>query len=273
MWPVAAAFYLLSVNIAYRLFCELGVPQSFGFGLIYAVFPFVGLIGAVSPGSGSMAMTFFLLTALAFWRQRWPTLGVYGSLALLTHKALWFSLFPLLASAFVRYRASRPFVLLSLVPLGVLWAVGAVFHSNAWWMTARSARQLMWSAGALPVFDGLITSLLSHNAPKLIKGVVVLVLFVLAIGLLYCSVRSGFYLGFAICISTIAMTAVLNQHEVWAVVRFGRLLVIPVAYFASSGLGPAHWPPRILLGAVIAGIIANYGFTVYTTQYYFAGAD
>lgn len=269
MWPISAVFYVLSVNAAYRLFRELGAPQAFGLALVYSVFPFVALIGAIYPTSGSMAMTFFLLTALAFSRQQWPAFSVYSALALLTHKALWFSLLPLLAITFIRHRASRPFVLLSLLPLGLLWAAGTGYHADAWWMTARSARQLMWSAGALPAFDGLLNSLLSPSAPKLLKGIVVLALFILAIGLLYRSLRYHFWLGVAICMGTVGMTVVLNQHEVWAVVRFGRLLMIPVAYFGIGGLGLSpHWALRALVGAFILGVVTNFAFALYTMAFH-----
>jgi hypothetical protein len=221
-----------------------------------------------------MAMTFFLLTALAFSRQQWPAFSLYAALAFLTHKALWFSLLPLLGITFVRHRASRPFVLLGLLPLGLLWISGTMYHGDGLWMTARSAKQLMWSAGALPLFDGLMTSLLSLSAPKLLKGVVVFALFVLALGLLYGSVLCHFWLGAAICVGTIAMTAVLNQHEVWAVVRFGRLLMVPAAYFGIGALGlPSHWTSGVLVCAFILGVITNFGFATYTTQYYFSGVD
>jgi hypothetical protein len=274
MWPISFAFYLVSINIASWLFFELGASHSSWYALVFAVFPFAGLIGAVSPTAGSMAMMFFLLTALAFSREQWPGFGIYTALALFSHKALWFALLPMLAIAFVRHRASRLFVLLSLLPLGLLWIGGTVYHGNTWWMTARSARQLMWSPGALPVFDGLTTSLLSPSVPKLLKGIVVLMLFILAIALLYRSLRSHFWLGVAICTSILAMTVVLNQHEVWAVVRFGRLLMIPVAYFGLSGLGlPAHWTLRALVVAFMVGIVTNFGFAMYATRYDSGGGD
>jgi hypothetical protein len=274
MWSISAAFYATSVSVAYRLFRELGAAHAFWYALVYAVFPFVGIIGAVLPTSGSMAMTFCLLTALAFYRQHWPAFSIYGALAFIAHKALWFSLLPLFAIAFVRHRPSQRFVLLGSLPLGVLWVAGTVYHGDAWWMTARSARQLMWSAGALPAFDGLVTSLLSHSAPKLIKGVVILGVFILAVVLLYQSLRSHFWLGAAMCVGTIAMTAVLNQHEVWAVMRFSRLLMIPVAYFGIVRLGiPSHWALRVLIGGFVFGAITNIGFAAYTTQYYFSKVD
>jgi hypothetical protein len=274
MWPLSAIFYVLSINIAFRLLWELGVRQSLGFTLIYAVFPFVGLSGAILPGAGSMAMTFFLLTALTLWRQQWLALSIGGATALLAHKALWFMLLPLFAIVFIRQKASRPFMLLSLVPVGVLWIAGTIYHSNVWWMTARSARQLMWSTGALPAFDGLVTSLLSHSAPKLLKGVVVLIVFLAAGVLLHRSLRHQFWLGVAICVGTIGMTAVLNQHEVWAVVRFGRLLVIPLAYFGVSALGvPSRFTVPTLVLAFLAGIVTNFAFAIYTTRYFFSAVD
>jgi hypothetical protein len=107
MWPISLVFYLASVTVASSLIRELGASHSSWYALVFAVFPFVGLIGAVSPTSGSMAMTFFLLTALAFSREQWLEFGIYATFALFSHKALWFALLPLLAIAFVRHRASR----------------------------------------------------------------------------------------------------------------------------------------------------------------------
>jgi hypothetical protein len=123
----------------------------------------------------------------------------------------------------------------------------------------------MWSQGALPVFDGLVRSLFSADGPKLLKGGVVFALFILAGALLHRSVRAHFWLGIAICVGTLAMTTVLNEHEVWAVVRFGRLLVIPIAVFGIEGLGfPSHWALRVFTVAFAAGVVTNLGFAAYT---------
>jgi hypothetical protein len=122
----------------------------------------------------------------------------------------------------------------------------------------------MWSEGALPVFDGLVTSLVSQSPPKMLKGVVVLTLFLIAIVLLYRSLRSRFWLGVATCVATVAMTVVLNQHEVWAVVRFGRWLMVPLAYFGFVGLGlPSRWTVPALISAFVLGIVSTFGFAAY----------
>jgi hypothetical protein len=68
------------------------------------------------------------------------------------------------------------------------------------------------------------------------------------------------------------MTVVLNQHEIWAVVRFGRLLMIPAAVVIGQWL-PAHWTVRALVLAFVVGVITNFGFAAYTTQYYFVRSD
>jgi hypothetical protein len=100
------------------------------------------------------------------------------------------------------------------------------------------------------------------------------VLFSLAGLLLYRSLQARFWLGVAISIGTIGMTAVLNQHEVWAVVRFGRLLMIPMAYFGITVLGlPSHWTVRVLAASFVLGVNTSFGFTAYATQYYFSGAN
>jgi hypothetical protein len=229
-------------------------------------------MGAIYPVAGNMAMAFFLLTLLALSQKRWPAFGVYAGLAFVTHKALWFALLPLLAITFVRHRDSRPFVVLSLLPVTLVWVAGTVYLGDARWMVSYGAKNLMWSPGALPVFDGLVTSFLSASAPKLVKGILVLgILFIAAVSL-YQSLRHRFWLGVPICISTIAMTAVLNQHAVLDVVHFSRPLLIPAAYLSTRGaVGSGRWTSRALVYTFILGVVTNLGFAVYMTAYFFQG--
>jgi hypothetical protein len=219
-----------------------------------------------------MAMAVFLLTALALCEERWLAFGMYAGLAFVTHKALWFFLLPLLSLTFVRYPRSRPFVVLSALPLAVLWGGGTIYCGDPLWMVAWSTKNLMASPGALPVFDGLITSFLSQSVPKLAKGVFVLVLGLTAAASLYYSLLRRFWLGVAICTGTIAMIAVLNQHEVLASAHYARLLVIPVAFWSGSWHRlPAEWRWRVLMAVFIVGIVTNFGFAEYTSAYFFSG--
>jgi hypothetical protein len=272
MWPIAAAFYLISVVAAHRILRMLAVPHAFGFSLVYAAFPVVGLVGAIYPVATNMAMAVFLLGGSALLRERWRAFGLYASLALITHKALWFSLLPLLFVTFVQHRKSRPWIVLSFLPLVLLWVGGAVYLRDVWWMFSWSTRNLMWSPGALPVFDGLVTSLLSTNLPKLFKGVFVLVLFLVALVSLYVTVLHRFWLGASMCVGTLAMIAALNQHEVLAAVHYARPLVIPAAYSAMVALRvQGAWPVRAVIAIFILGVLSNFGFAEYTTAYFFAG--
>jgi hypothetical protein len=272
MWSISAVFYVVSVVVAYRLLCALAIPRALGFALAYAVFPFVGMVGSVYPVATNMAMAFFFLAALAHTRKRWLAFGVYVGLALVTHKALWFVFLPLLAMTFVSQRESRPFISLSILPVALLWAGGTVHFGDPWWMIGWSAKNLMWSPGALPLFDGLMTSLLSDRPPKLLKGTLILALFVTAAMSLYCCLRRRFWLGVAVGMSTLAMTAVLNQHEVLAVAHYARPLVIPVAYCVTHGLKlddrRVSWA---LVGAIAVGVVTNFGFAEYMTAYYYTG--
>jgi hypothetical protein len=272
MWPIAAMFYVISVVVAYRLLRVLAIPQAFGFSLAYAAFPFVGLVGAIYPVATNMAMAVFLLAGLALLQERWRAFGGYVALALITHKALWFSLGPLLLITFTQHPRSRPWIVLSFLPLGMLWLGGALYLRDFWWMFSWSTKNLMWSPGALPVFDGLVTSLVSASAPKLFKGLFVLGLFLIALVSLYFSLLHRFWLGTSMCLGTLAMTAVLNQHEVLAVAHYARPLVIPAAYSATVALGvPSVWIMRAVIVIVIVGIATNFGFAEYARAYFFAG--
>jgi hypothetical protein len=272
MWPIAATFYVLSVIVTYRLLRHLTIPHPSEFALIYAAFPVVGMVGSINPVATNMAMAVFLLTALALSEERWSAFGMYAGLAFVTHKALWFFLLPLLGITFVRSPRSRPFVVLSALPLAVLWGSGTVLLGDPMWMVAWSAKNLMWSPGSLPVFDGLITSLLSRSVPTLAKGVFVLVLGLTAGASLYYSLLRHFWLGVAICTGTIAMITILNQHEVLAAAHYARLLVIPVAFCSVSWRRlPAEWRWRALVTAFIVGIVTNFAFAEYVTAYFFSG--
>jgi hypothetical protein len=272
MWPLAATFYLISVVAAHRILRTLTVPHAFGFSLVYAAFPVVGLVGAIYPVATNMAMAVFLLAGLALLRERWRTFGIYASLALITHKALWFSLLPLLLFTFVQHRKSRPWIVLSFVPLALLWIGGAVYLRDFWWMFSWSTRNLMWSPGALPVFDGLATSLLSTSAPKLFKGIFVLGLFLIALVSLYVTVLHRFWLGASMCLGTLGMVAVLNQHEILAAAHYARPLVIPAAYSAMVALRVrSPWTVRAVIAMFILGVLTNFGFAEYVRAYFFAG--
>src|SRR5262249_8733460 len=135
MVPIAAASYLVAVATVHRVARAAGSEHAFELGLLFALFPLVGLTYAVFPISDIGAIACFVLAVLAMQRERWGWLTAWAAAALLFHKVMWFFVPPLLLMVFVMHPRARAIVPLSVLPL-LLWIAGGAmkFHSWLWFV-------------------------------------------------------------------------------------------------------------------------------------------
>jgi len=266
---ISGAFYVIGVRTAYSLAKELKIGSAFETALLFAAYPFVGLTYSVYPIADSMATALLLLSALCFQRQRWTSFAIYAGLAMLTHKATWFFIPPLLAVAFIRHKESRLPVLLSQIPLLAWIIAGAFYHGDALWFARWSVTNLVVSKRMLPVFDGLVGPLLSRNAAKIIKGLVVLATFLSAVAVFIYSLRFRFWFGICIAFSIISMIAFINQYEIWAAVRWSKILLIPLTYILlcrASVFRSSRISSPVFLLLFLIGVTSNVLFGYYLTR-------
>lgn len=233
MLLVTGFWYLVAVSTVFSIvrgYDRSGPEAPFWFSLLFAAFPFVGLTYSAYPISDTMAIALTLLSVSSMERKRWLALAVFAGFGLVAHKATWFLLPPLLAVAFVQNRAARPFLLLAPVPV-LAWIAGGVAHfGDPLWFMRWSVEHLAVSRSQLPVLDGIVGPFLAGSPTKAAKGLIVLAVTVGALVGAYRSFRQRYWPGVILCGGLVAMAVALNQYEIWAVVRFSRLLIVPLAY-------------------------------------------
>jgi hypothetical protein len=87
--------------------------------------------------------------------------------------------------------------------------------------------------------------------------------------------RRQFWIGVSIALALVVMGIVVNQFEIWALVRFSSVLLLPVGYLLltrNSGSSPS-WGGltsnrfRILL---VGAVACNAAFAYYMARIFFA---
>jgi hypothetical protein len=275
MMSINGTFYLIGVAVFYRLSNEVAITSPRELSLLFAAYPFVGLTGRVYPGADGVAIGLLLLCLLYYRRERWAPCSVFFGLMILTHKAIWFFALPLFIFAVVKHRQSRLPLLLATVPLLTLILMGAVYHKDILWMVRVSKEIHFTSQSSLPVFDGIVGSLMTGGLAKGVKGLVALGVFLLAAVSVVPCYRRRFWIGVSIALGLIMMGVILNQVEIWALVRFSSVLLLPLGYLLltrNSGFS-CRWGGltatrfRILFAGAIA---SNAAFAYYMARIFFA---
>jgi hypothetical protein len=282
MMLITGTFYVIGVAVLGRLSNEVGITSPRELSLLFAAYPFVGLTYRVYPVADGVAIGLLLLCLLYYGRERWVPCSVFFGLMILTHKATWFFALPLLVVAVVQHRRSRVPLLLATVPLLALLAVGAVHHQDILWMLGEihvrerwSTNSLLTSQSSLPVFDGIVGSLTTGGLAKGVKGLLALCVFLLAAVSVVPCYRRRFWIGVSIALALIMMGLILRQYEIWALVRFSSMLLLPLGYLLLTrnsdflrrwgGLTPTRF--RILFVGTIA---CNAAFGCYMARRFFA---
>jgi hypothetical protein len=281
MTSITATFYVIGVTVLGRLSNEAGITSPRELSLLFAAYPFVGLTYRVYPLADGVAIGLLLLCLLYYWRERWVPCSVFFGLMILTHKATWFFALPLLVVAVVQHRRSRVPLLLATVPLLALIAVGAVHHKDILWMLGElhvrerwSTNNLLTSQSSLPVFDGIVGSLTAGVLAKGVKGLLALCVFLLAAVSVVPCYRRRFWIGESIALALIMMGVVLRQYEIWSLVRFSGVLLLPLGYllltrnsaFSRRWGGLTATRFRILF---VGAIACNVAFGYYVARMFF----
>ncbi len=271
MLLITGTFYLVAVKGVYTLAQCVGIPQPSRVAALFAAYPFVGLSYSVYPVADVMATALLVLWLIAYERRQWLRFAVYAACVMMVHKAAWFSVPPLWLFVAIRHKEARAVLPLAVVPLLVWIAAGALHHGDALWFVRWGVDKLVVSRTGLPFADGLIGPFLHGSPAKLLKGLVVLTVASCAVVAGIFAIRQRFWSGVAICLPIVLMSLVINEYEIWAVVRFSRLLVIPVAYMLAHG----SWAADRLRGRAVyavllaAAVASNFLYGYYLSTMYF----
>jgi hypothetical protein len=249
---------LVSALLVYRIIEHSTLPRSGAAvgALAFGLWPFVGLVYSAYPLADIPAKT-FLLAGIYFWIQTNPrglsllaAAGMLG-ISMVMHKAMWPVVLLLVLSQVVfkpvRLTLDRTAAVIALAaPLGITWFMGFRQYSDPLWLLTSNLETEIISKTGLPVLDGLVGALSEGGARGLLKGGIVAGLAIVSVLLLIGSLRgrgSQRFLSGALSLAVLALFLVLNQYEIWAAVRFSRLLVLPLLWAVSdwAGARPPFW--------------------------------
>lgn len=228
MVPISFIAYISTTWLVYKASVELGWHQSEAkkFALFFAAYPLVGLTYSVYPIADALAIAMFTMSFVSMHRAQWVSMALWAGAAMITHKVTWFFIPPLLLFVFITVPNARKYIIWSFIPIVLLEIAGIFYHHDIFWMVRWSKKHLMTSQSKFLLFDGLIGSLVYGDLFDKIKGLIVLSIMVWAISLFWISNKIRYWPGIIIGVSIIVMIAIINQYEIWVIVRFSKILLI-----------------------------------------------
>jgi hypothetical protein len=246
--------------------------------LLFALWPLVGITDAAYPIADVPAMTFLMVGLACLVRDKPIAAGFGLGAAAITHKAMWLAS-ALLVVAYARAQPQRRQRVLLLVaiaaaPLVALWAGGAIHHRSLSWLFSANFAAEGPSRTDLPVFDGLVGSFLFGAGAQKVKALLAAGVTALGVAVIVMTIRSRTswkWYATALAAPTALLGVILNQHEIFAVVRFGRLLCFPLALLAARYLDDVRvdrW--RLGAGASVAILLGSQlAFAWYIAREFF----
>jgi hypothetical protein len=246
--------------------------------LLFALWPLVGITDGAYPIADVPAMTFLMVGLACLVRDKPVGAGFGLGAAAVTHKAMWLAVALLVVGYIRAQRQHRQrgvlLVAVTAAPLLALWAGGAIHHRSLSWLFSANFTAEGHSGSDLPVFDGLFGSFLFGGGAQKVKALLAAGVTTLGVAVIVMTIRSrASWKWYATALAALAalLGVVLNQHEIFAVVRFGRLLCFPLALLAARYLDDVRldrW--RLGAGASVAILFGSQlAFAWYIAREFF----
>jgi hypothetical protein len=152
-------------------------------------------------------------------------------------------------------------------------------HGSPWWIIQSNLETEVSSRSTLPLLDGVIGTFLAGGVKNYVKSGIGLVVLLAAGSLVYLAIKQKgegmLEFGLPIAVSVFILMLTINQYEIWAAVRYSRLLVVPAILFLASH----PWATRIVntfnrkpiyWGSVVGLVISNLIYAWYMARVFFS---
>ncbi len=282
MMSINLGAFLASAFLVYRIIQAGGASDELAASgaLLFGLWLFVGLTYTVNPLADMPAMFFLLAGLYLLQRSRRLSAALLLGLSLVTHKAMWIFVGLLIVAEFLfrkEYISKRNllFIGVMLLPIGSLWILGSFFHHSIAWLFSSNLAVEVASKGSTPLLDGLLGTFMEGGIKGFVKGVLLLSFAVMSALTLYMSVKlkyEYFHYGIVISLAVLILFLILNQGEIWAAMRFGRLLVIPLALIANTKIAfkKISWWSFPAIFAFLFLFLSQFVYAWYMARVYFA---
>jgi len=265
MVGISAVAYLIAVSAVYRLAIRNQFHYPFFLGLMFALFPFVGLTYSVYPVADITAIALLLLAVYKLEKRQWVWFVILSGASMIVHKVMWFFVPPIMLVSFVKNKESRILLPYTFLPLLIWIGIGAIYHNDIIWFMRWSYEHLFVPKSSMPIFDGIITPLLSNSTARIGKGMLVVIVMVLTLFFAHYSFRYKQWIGVCIALSLLAMIMFVNSYEIWVVVRYSKLLIIPLLFVDTRfiNLQSKNFIRLVALLILATCLVSNLAFGFY----------
>lgn len=236
--------FALALTLVFNIGKMYGANEknAFIFAALFLFWPMVGITYVVYPLADALALFVLLLGVFCFLKKKNILAALVFAFALFVHKALWvyiaigYLIFALRFWPALRFKILI-YGALIFIPLLIFTLIGSFHHNSLTWIISSNLNVELASRSGLPFLDGLLGTFLKPGISSLVKGGILIMQFLFAFLLLFTAFRiqyNGWEWGASISIATLILMIFLNQYEIWASIRFGRLLVVPILGYLGN---------------------------------------
>lgn len=284
MIPITFTALIICTIILYKLIDDVTANEALAATGIFffALWPFTGLTYAIYPLSDLVAIVFFLGGLYSLRKSRIFRASLIFGLAIITHKSMWLFVgstlivWVMLNYKFITIQTLWAGLIL-LAPMAGIWFIGYLQYNSPLWFISSSLSIGMLSHSDLPIFDGAIGSALHRGMFGAAKASIFIILILFCLYTMYISYRMNTaeaWYGFAIALSIFLLCALLKQNEIWAALRFGRLLILPLVWLAakSQTIMELSYRTKFALVMLVSLIwfASQFAFAYYMAYFFFA---
>jgi hypothetical protein len=276
-----------------------GIPRlGWQAALVFIAWPFVGSLYAVYPQKDSAVLFFLILGLLLALDGRWIPAGAAWGVATWIHPLAWIFVPILLlgpwavwiwegkhrtsAPGSIRLRELAALTAAAVLPLIGFWIWKTAVTKDPFSIITTIAGAQVVSRGSLPILDGWIGTLMDGGISGWVKVAILTLVVLLAVYTLVTVLRNRAtpsngrdlfrrIFSAAIPVGILVMALLLNQHEIWAVVRFSKILILPLILQRDRLFGfvpQRFWGPAFY-GLIAAGFATQVAYAWYMTNVFF----
>ena len=277
-----------------------GIPErGWEIALLFVAWPLVGSLYAVFPQIDAVVLFLLLLGVLLALNSRWILSGAALGIATIMHPVAWIFVPALVIVPWAvwiwerKTRAAGPrevepkilvvMTALAAAPMVILWVWQTILTKDPLWTITSIVQAEVVSQGSMPILDGWIGTVIGGGLSGWAK-VGILSLVVLTAGYLLLVVLRGrnppgdgrgMYrriVSGVIPAVLLGLAVVLNQHEIWAVVRFSKILILPMILYRDSLFGfiPLRFRKPVLLALIGLGFLTQIAYAWYMANVFFS---
>lgn len=280
LWSMTFCAHIAGALAVYSIVTSRS-NQHIGFlsATLFVLWPLVGTTYVVFPISDSIALALIAWGVALLLAERFHAAASLLGLATVIHKGTWIFAILLLLAGIVTHGRRFPWTALVVAacPLGLLWVTGMIVNGyGPFWLLSVSLPIQFATKSSLPVFDGLLGTILKGGVKNLAKSGILWghVALLVALGVAIFRLRDPAikWCGLAIVGGLLFLFGGLNQNIIWAAVRYGKIAALPIGFYLGTQPRVAAafaQHPWIIAPLAVVLLASQFAYCWYMTDVFF----